>query len=696
MKGKITKDKGNATTTECRKVEEVLRETRKSGINIIGNVLWGTHLCQFYRTKKDLIDILVPYFKAGLENNEFCMWVTSDPISEEEAKEVMKKAVPNFNKYLKGGQMKIIPHTKWYLKGGSFNLLRVLNAWTNKLNQALAKGYDGIRITGNTAWLEKRDWRNFTDYEEEVNKAIGKCRMIVICTYCLDKCGASEIIDVVDNHQFALIRREGKWEVIKSGKSEKAEEQIHYQASLLKNVNDSIISVDMNGTIVYWNKGSEKMFGQKAEEALGKHISFIYPQKFKDLASKKIKEILQKGTLSYEAPGIRKDGTLFLRNVSVSVLKDEKGQSIGFIGISTDLSQIKKLEKAKKVLTEKVAKLTKKIPLTQNERLVFYGLVKYPLLNDLQLSEKIGVKRSTVTAIKNKLKKQGFYSTYIVPNFELLGCELMCILAGKTPVEKNEERRKLGIIEKVMNSPEVVFDIGTDNDFLSLIISKNFVEVKKLLDFVSAIYDKHNMNAPNPLYFPFATTKVMNFLNFSTLLKDLFDLDIKEESEKHTKPAKGKLIRMLTVNEKIILYALVKYPDLNDTEIARITKISRQTVSQTKKSLLKENFLNVTNIPDMKRLGLELLVLCHSKFNIDSEYINPPLWMVAGERESLSIFIFKNYTEYRTMHNKLNEIKEKLSMPESVMSLFPIEQIKFQKMDFASIIKKIFDLKTSF
>ena len=38
---------------------------RKSGIALVGDLPWGTHFCQFYRTRKDLLDILVPYFKAG-------------------------------------------------------------------------------------------------------------------------------------------------------------------------------------------------------------------------------------------------------------------------------------------------------------------------------------------------------------------------------------------------------------------------------------------------------------------------------------------------------------------------------------------------------------------------------------------------------------------------------------------------------
>jgi hypothetical protein len=54
--------------------------TRKSGIPVIGNVPWGTHFCLFYRKKDDLIDALAPFFRAGLESNEFCMLVTSEPL----------------------------------------------------------------------------------------------------------------------------------------------------------------------------------------------------------------------------------------------------------------------------------------------------------------------------------------------------------------------------------------------------------------------------------------------------------------------------------------------------------------------------------------------------------------------------------------------------------------------------------------
>jgi PAS domain S-box-containing protein len=210
---------------------------RKTGIDIIGDAPWGTHLCQFYETREDLVDILIPYFKAGLENNEFCMWITSEPLKVEDAKAALKKVVKNLDHFIKKGQIEILDYSEWYTKSGKFDANNVLQGWVEKENQALKRGYDGLRLSGNTFWLEKRDWRNFTNYEEEINKVIGKYRMISICTYSLGKCGASEVIDVVSNHQFALIRQEGKWVIVESSERKQAEAALRVSHRFLEIVN---------------------------------------------------------------------------------------------------------------------------------------------------------------------------------------------------------------------------------------------------------------------------------------------------------------------------------------------------------------------------------------------------------------------------------------------------------------------------
>ncbi|MBY8986070.1 MAG: MEDS domain-containing protein, partial [Candidatus Lokiarchaeota archaeon] len=137
---------------------------------------WGTHMCYFYQKKEDLMDILIPYIKMGLEENQMCVWVTSEDLKEKEAKEKLESEIKNFNKFLEKGQIEIFPYTEWYLKDGEFTLQRVLDAWVQKYNYAISQGFDGIRVTGNTAWIEKKDWKDFSDYEEEINNVVGNYR----------------------------------------------------------------------------------------------------------------------------------------------------------------------------------------------------------------------------------------------------------------------------------------------------------------------------------------------------------------------------------------------------------------------------------------------------------------------------------------------------------------------------------------
>jgi PAS domain S-box-containing protein len=199
---------------------------RRSGIDVIGDVTWGTHFCLFYQTKEDLLDILLPYFKAGLEQNEFCMWVTSEPLVCADARKALAAAVGNLDEHVDRGQIEILDHADWYTRSGRFEADEVLQGWVSKETQAVKEGFDGLRLTGNTLWLEKGDWKSFSEYEKRVNEIIGEHRMIAVCTYSLERCGAPEIMDVLSTHQFALVERAGKWEVVESAERKRVDEAL--------------------------------------------------------------------------------------------------------------------------------------------------------------------------------------------------------------------------------------------------------------------------------------------------------------------------------------------------------------------------------------------------------------------------------------------------------------------------------------
>src|ERR1700730_231677 len=201
-------------------------ETRKTGIDVVGDMPWGTHFCLFYDTKADLLDLLTSYCKAGLDSEEFCLWVVAEPLTVEEAIYALKDAVTDLDRYLADFSIEIVSARDWYLEGGTFDLKRVTGRWHEKLARASARGYAGVRVTGDTAWLEKKDWKDFCEYEEGLNEAIANQRLAVLCTYPVAACGAGEILDVVRTHQFALARRHGSWDVIETAGLKQAKAEI--------------------------------------------------------------------------------------------------------------------------------------------------------------------------------------------------------------------------------------------------------------------------------------------------------------------------------------------------------------------------------------------------------------------------------------------------------------------------------------
>src|SRR5712675_3156264 len=201
-------------------------ETRKTGIDVVGDIPWGTHFCLFYETKEDLLDILIPYCKAGLESDESFQWAVADPLTIEEAKDALKSAVPDFDRYLADSSIEMMPACDCYLHGGAFNLERVAGGWLKKLARASARGYAGVRVTGDTAWLAKKYWKDFYEYEKRLNDIVANQRLAVLCTYPLAACGADEVMDVVRTHQFAVVKRHGSWDVIETAGHKQAKEEI--------------------------------------------------------------------------------------------------------------------------------------------------------------------------------------------------------------------------------------------------------------------------------------------------------------------------------------------------------------------------------------------------------------------------------------------------------------------------------------
>jgi PAS domain S-box-containing protein len=116
---------------------------------------------------------------------------------------------------------------------------------------------------------------------------------------------------------------------------------------IVSNVKDyAIIVLDLEGHVISWNGGAQRIKGYAAEEIVGKHFSVFYPPE--DIALGKpimeLKSAREEGRFEDDSWRIRKDGSRFWANVVVTPLRDNAGLLRGFVKITRDVTEKRKAE----------------------------------------------------------------------------------------------------------------------------------------------------------------------------------------------------------------------------------------------------------------------------------------------------------------------------------------------------------------
>jgi PAS domain S-box-containing protein len=125
-----------------------------------------------------------------------------------------------------------------------------------------------------------------------------------------------------------------------------------YTRLLLDSSIDMICACDQDGKITELNQAGQNMFGYTSAEILNKDFSILYADKEQYTAMRRI--ISEDGNFMGEVKHVKRDGDVFLAYISASVLKNERGENIGMMSISRDITRIKETEEQlKKSVHEK-------------------------------------------------------------------------------------------------------------------------------------------------------------------------------------------------------------------------------------------------------------------------------------------------------------------------------------------------------
>jgi len=126
-----------------------------------------------------------------------------------------------------------------------------------------------------------------------------------------------------------------------------AEARLRYQAQIINQTHDSVISTDLDGYITSWNKGAERLFGYTESEALGKSVAILYPDDLQSVLTEQVVSPLrQKGDHDVEVSAQTKSGERVHVHLSLSLLRDFDQTPIGMIGYSMNITDRKQAENA--------------------------------------------------------------------------------------------------------------------------------------------------------------------------------------------------------------------------------------------------------------------------------------------------------------------------------------------------------------
>jgi DNA-binding CsgD family transcriptional regulator len=351
--------------------------------------------------------------------------------------------------------------------------------------------------------------------------------------------------------------------------------------------------------------------------------------------------------------------------------------------------------------------------LSYNEKLILYGLVKYPLKSDNEICNILNLKKSTFSTIKKRLFLKNYFRSVRVPIFQHLGCELMCVSYGKLN-QNTSLKERLNISKKLwLGTPEHFYIVSESNQAIILSISKNITDFEERFEDITQIYKEYEFfegRGFTTILFPFKLFRIFNFFDYAPFLNRYFQLnletneDINVVSKKYMCSVKE---RNMTKLEKRIYYELVQNPYYSDYKIAEVAKCSRHTISRMKNNFYTDKLMRTTKILNLEKLGLGILAFTHSRFNPKTTInerkrylqkvsdLQTPIFNISRRLEGTMLTPFRNFEEYQSIHGEVTRFsaREDLLQEDPITMLLSIPRMTvLRDHDNSLLVRKILGL----
>jgi PAS domain S-box-containing protein len=168
------------------------------------------------------------------------------------------------------------------------------------------------------------------------------------------------------------------------------EESRQWLSAIIESSDDAIISKNLNGIIMSWNKGAERIFGYQEEEVIGKPVTVLMPPERYNEEPAILAGIRQGHRFDhYETVRKRKDGSLIDISLTISPIKDVEGTIIGASKIARDMTQRKRMEIALNQAKEALAKSNEELESQVRQRTAELARANEALRQEMEEHQKL-------------------------------------------------------------------------------------------------------------------------------------------------------------------------------------------------------------------------------------------------------------------------------------------------------------------
>jgi PAS domain S-box-containing protein len=323
----------------------------------------GDHVCSLYEGEQQRRDLLEASVRHGLDRNEQVLCLVSAPSAAALTRALSDGGV-DVDAAVTEGRLILVTGAPAARTHGmpAFDSLIDAGAMTAWLcaesERAAASGHAALRFAWEPSEMlrESRPGR-LLEYERALDEFVHRARCLVTCHYDRGASEASLLLDVLREHPIGAIGFElydNPWymppSVDAAGRlrrrlelfteRSRAETASFRLAAIVESADDAILSWNLDGTIVSWNRGAERLYDFPAADAIGRFISVLVPPdrvgEFQGIVDK----VKRGETIApFDTVRLRRDGTPVHVSLTVSPIRDARGRVVGASAIARDISE---------------------------------------------------------------------------------------------------------------------------------------------------------------------------------------------------------------------------------------------------------------------------------------------------------------------------------------------------------------------